>query len=661
MPVHRSARRFSAAFIAAAMVMAPALAVAQAVEPPPLRAYGALPSLELVELSPSGDRIAFIGVSGEQRRLVLVDLKTGAPLSNVAIGAIKMRGLRWIGEDRVLVISTQTAAARDLGIDQSEMSTGQIFDVGTGRVTQMLANMRGTLPVLMSPVSVGGAQDDPQLLVRAYSTQHPERIDLYRVDPETGRGRLAEIMFPDVDDFVFDPVADRTSAKGEYDSRSGDWTLRVRSDGGGFRQVWRTNAPIDVPSLVGLGPSGDSVIVAADRPDLDDTGSKSTRVFDVNLASGEWRPLDVEFDPDSLVFHPRTDRLIGAGRIDDDRRSYVFTDPDADALWKHAERVLTGRSPMIVSWSDDLRQAILFTSGTGDSGTYYLLDLDAGALNEIGSAYPDIAPERVGPIGPFNYTAADGLEIPGYLTLPPGVSDARNLPLVVLVHGGPASHDTLGFDWWAQAIASRGYAVLQPNFRGSTGYGDDFMEAGYAEWGRKMQTDLSDGVRRLAADGVIDPARVCVMGASYGGYAAMAGPTLDPGVYRCAVSVSGVSDLRRMVNDEARVRENRNNQAVRYWNRFMGAERLGDRSLDARSPAKLAAQADAPMLLIHGRDDTVVPIEQSRIMAQALRQAGKPVELVELDGEDHWLSRSDTRLRMLTETLAFLERYNPPT
>ncbi|WP_122467163.1 alpha/beta hydrolase family protein [Brevundimonas lutea] len=640
--------------------MAPGLATAQAVEPPPLRAYGALPSLELVELSPSGDRVAFIGVSGEQRRLVLVDLKAGTSLSNVDIGAIKMRGLRWIGEDRVLVISTQTAAARHLGIDDSEMTAGQIFDVGSGRVTQMLANMRGTLPVLMSRVYVSTAQGDPQLLVRAFSTQHPERVDLYRVDPETGRGRLAEIMFPDVDDFVFDPMADRTSARGEYNSRSGEWTLRVRSDGGAYRQVWRTNAPIDVPSLVGLGPGGDSVIVAADRPDLDDAGSKSTRVFDVRLSSGEWRPLDFEFEPDSLVFHPLTGRLIGAERIDDDRRSYLFTDTDADRLWKHAEGVLADKSPTIVSWSDDLRQAILFTSGAGDSGTYYLLDLDSVALNEIGSAYPDIAPESVGSIRSFSYNAADGLEIPGYLTLPPGESGARNLPLVVLVHGGPASHDTLSFDWWAQAIASRGYAVLQPNFRGSTGYGDDFMEAGYAEWGRKMQTDLSDGVRRLAADGVIDPARVCIMGASYGGYAAMAGPTLDPGVYRCAVSVNGVSDLRRMVNDEARVREHRDNETVRYWNRFMGAERLGDRSLDARSPAKVAAQADAPMLLIHGRDDTVVPIEQSRVMAQALRIAGKPVEIVELDGEDHWLSRSDTRLRMLNETIAFLDRYNPP-
>ncbi|WP_426037804.1 alpha/beta hydrolase family protein [Brevundimonas sp. DC300-4] len=259
----------------------------------------------------------------------------------------------------------------------------------------------------------------------------------------------------------------------------------------------------------------------------------------------------------------------------------------------------------------------------------------------------------------ITYAAGDGLQIHGFLTLPPGREDARGLPLVVLAHGGPASRDIVGFDWWGQALASRGYAVLQANFRGSTGYGDAFMEAGYGEWGRKMQTDLSDGVRYLAEQDLIDPQRVCIVGASYGGYAALAGVTVQQDIYRCAVSVAGISDLRRMVEEEASDGARRENVTVRYWNRFMGADRLGDRSLDERSPVKLAEQAGAPILLLHGRDDSVVPIDQSRIMATALRRAGKPVEFVELEGEDHWLSRGDTRQRMLTETVDFLQANNP--
>jgi len=174
-----------------------------------------------------------------------------------------------------------------------------------------------------------------------------------------------------------------------------------------------------------------------------------------------------------------------------------------------------------------------------------------------------------------------------------------------------------------------------------------------------MQTDLSDGVRWLAAEGIADPARVCIVGASYGGYAAMAGLTLDKSVYRCGVSVAGVSDLRRMVNWEAQQEGERNGQTVRYWNRFMGAARLNDRALDALSPAFLAESVDSPLLLIHGKDDTVVPIEQSRVMAEAMRRAGKPVEMIELAGEDHWMSRAQTRQQMLRETVRFLEASNP--
>ena len=628
-------------------------------EPAPLEAYGALPSLELVQLSPSGQRLAFIKVVGEQRRLVLLDLKTQAQLGNVGAGSVKVRDLQWIGEDRVLVTTTQTESFLSLGIDDTELAAGQIYNPTSGRIVPMMANVRDLLPALLSGVTVVENEGEHELLVRAYSFDLPERIDLYRVNPDTGRARVAEAMYREVDDFIFDPVTKRTVARSEYNSRTGLWTLHLRHGDSGFRKVWQTTELIDIPALIGMGVDGESVIVAADRPDLSRPGREDARFFAVDIEAGAWRPVRFDFPPQSLSFHPVTGRLIGAGRIENERQTYAFADPGASLLWAQAQAILPDQAPHFVSWSRDLNHAVLFTSGSGDSGTYYLLNLADNQLNRIGYAYEAIKAEQVAPIRPIVYTAADGLEIPGYLTTPPGVENPKDLPLVVLAHGGPASRDTLGFDWWAQAIASRGFAVLQPNFRGSTGYGDEFTEAGYGEWGRKMQTDLSDGVRWLASEGVIDPARVCIVGASYGGYAALAGPTLDVGVYRCAVSVNGVSDLRRMVEGEAKAAEHRNNEAVRYWNRFMGAERLGDRSLDERSPARLANRADAPILLIHGRDDTVVPIEQSRLMAQALRRADKSVEFVELEGEDHWLSRSDTRLKMLTETVKFLETHNP--
>ncbi|MBO9557751.1 MAG: S9 family peptidase, partial [Caulobacter sp.] len=196
-------------------------------------------------------------------------------------------------------------------------------------------------------------------------------------------------------------------------------------------------------------------------------------------------------------------------------------------------------------------------------------------------------------------------------------------------------------------------------FRGSTGYGQKFVAAGYGEWGAKMQTDLSDGVAYLAAQGIVDPKRVCIMGSSYGGYAALAGVTLQKGVYRCSVAVSAVSDVGRLMRDDVLKYGDRSTM-VRDEKRLFGVESLSDPKLDARSPDEHAADADAPILLIHGKDDTVVPFAHATAMASALKKAGKPYEFVVLDGEDHWMSSSATRLQKLTAAIAFIEKHNPP-
>ncbi|CAN5134010.1 S9 family peptidase [soil metagenome] len=630
-------------------------AAAAPAEPAPLSAYGALPSLEMVRLSPSGSRLAFVTVSGEQRVLVMLDMATKAQIGGVDVGRAKVRDLDWIDESRVLITTSRAENIPQLGIVKGEFSTSQIYDPARGRLIGSLANTKDVFTALFGQSVVHG--QNPQVLVRAFNFANPERLDMYRVDLQSGRGALAEVMGFNITDYVLDP-AGQTVARSEYEPRSQEWRLYFRN-GAGFRRVWETTAPLDAPNLIGLGLNGDSVIIAAERPDMHQEGREDAEFFDVNMTTDVWRPVRFDFNPQGLLFHPVTNRLIGATRTTDEGKLYAFVDPAGRNLWTRIQQTFAGRSPTLVSWSDDFTKAVVYTSGSRDSGSYFAVDLSAGAITRVGAAYETIGATQVGIVRPVSYAAADGLEIRGYLTLPPGVTDPHGLPLVVLPHGGPASHDDLTFDWWSQALASRGYAVLQPNFRGSTGRGDAFLEAGYGEWGRKMQTDLSDGVRWLAGQGIINPARVCIVGASYGGYAALAGPTLDKGVYRCAVAVAGVSDLRVMVETEASDGARRENETTRYWNRFMGADGVNDRSLDARSPARLAAEADAPILLIHGRDDTVVPIEQSRIMAAALRRAGKPVELIELSGEDHWLSRGDTRQRMLEETVKFLQANNP--
>ena len=631
---------------------------APAPAPPPasLEAYGATPAIEHIQLSPGGQLIARITVRGETRVLAVTRLATGETLFVGDISVIKVRDLRWIGESRVLVVTSQTRNIGSLGVPRSELFFGQVLDLETRRVVQVLDRTPDVLGVLYGAASVRSTSDGDALFVRGINVSN-EQISLHRIDLRTGRGRPVAYMDRTTDDYVLDGEG-KVIAMTSYDERTGRWALRL-PNGQNFRETWAVDAPLDTPALHGLGRTPRTIVVSADRPDLapEDAGAEHV-LFEVNVDTGAWSRLPFDHHPDFLVHHPQTRLLIGGGRDEEDGVRYEFLDPQTAQRWQAVEQAFGDKAPELVSWNDALSRVIIFTD-TAEAGQYHLVDFDLGASGILADAYPAIAPEQVGAVRSIHYAAQDGLDIPGYLTLPPGVSDPRGLPLVVLAHGGPASRDVAGFDWWAQALASRGYAVLQANFRGSTGYGRAFLEAGYGEWGRKMQTDLSDGVRWLAAEGIIDPARVCIVGASYGGYAAMAGLALDSDVYRCGVSVAGVSDLRRMVNREARQERYRDNQTVRYWNRFMGAARLNDRALDELSPAHLAASVDSPLLLIHGRDDTVVPIEQSRVMAEALRRAGKPVEFVELPGEDHWLSRSETRLQMLAATVRFLEANNP--
>ncbi len=643
-----------AAFAVALLFAVAAPARAQVV---PLEAYGALPALELVEPSPNGDRVALVTVAGEDRALVIIDLNTSQLLGRIEVGLAKVRDLTWIGDGDLLITTSTTQSVFGDDGARSELALGQIYDVERRRLTSVLNNASGVSPTLAGLPFVRNTPDGPAAFVRAYNFRD-RRVNLYRLDSDTGRGREAALLSRDVESVVLD-AAGGLLAQSTYDEASGRWGLAF-SRGRDIAEVWTTTALLDPPTLMGLGRDGRSVIVSARRDDIPGGGDETAAtLFEVDPA-GVWTRLPFEGRPTFVLFHPATHVLIGGGYVRDSGVTYQFLDPAAAEAWSDAMGAFPDRRPRLVSWSSDLQTVLARTEGAGDAGAYHVVNLERRAMNTLGQTYPAVTGAQVAPVRSITYQAADGLEIHGYLTTPPGVADPAGLPLVVLAHGGPASRDEMGFDWWAQALASRGYAVLQSNFRGSTGYGDTFREAGYGEWGRKMQTDLSDGVRWLAGEGLIDPQKVCIVGASYGGYAALAGPTLDRGVYRCAVSVAGVSDLRRMVEMEAREGVRRNNNAVRYWNRFMGGDGPGDRSLDARSPARLAAQADAPILLIHGRDDTVVPIEQSRLMAQALRTAGKPVEFVELDGEDHWLSRAETRRRMLTETVRFLEQHNPP-
>ena len=435
-----------------------------------------------------------------------------------------------------------------------------------------------------------------------------------------------------------------------YDQLTHTWALRLKR-GGAWVEAYSVKALLDLPQVRGVTADGASLLLET----IKEGGGVEQRL--ISLADGTLSaPLDRYLRFSELIHDRQTQRIIG-GVTGGLEPAYVFFDPKDQASWDLVAKAFPDEQVDPVSWSADRSKVVVKVTGVRHGIGYTLVDLASHQGMQIGQVYAGIKADDLSDVSIATYHAKDGRSIRAFLTLPVG-REPKNLPMIVLPHGGPAAHDESGFDWWAQALASRGYAVLQPQFRGSAGLGVELEAAGYGEFGRKMQSDLSDGVRALAAGGYIDPKRVCIVGGSYGGYAALAGVTLEQGVYRCAVAVAGVSDMREMVGNG--LVDADKSTTVRYWDRYMGAKDPSDPVFNQVSPLRHAAQASAPILLIHGKADTVVPFDQSVKMEAALKSANKPVEFVVLSGEDHWLSREETRVQMLQATMAFVEKNNPP-
>ncbi len=358
---------------------------------------------------------------------------------------------------------------------------------------------------------------------------------------------------------------------------------------------------------------------------------------------------EASLDAEGIVVDSFNDRIVGV-RFGGADRPFHWVDTATEKRYAALGRTFAGRESDIITRSADNKRIVVQVESGSAPPTYYLIDYAAKTADIVGEQFPGLVDHPQGTMRTFGYQARDKYALFGYLTIPAGAAE-KDLPLVVLPHGGPESHDTSDFDWWSQFLASRGYAVLRPQFRGSTGLGDEHRLAGRGQWGLRMQDDITDGVKALIAQGIADPKRVCIVGASYGGYAALAGAAFTPELYACAISVAGVADLPEMLAyDEKMAGEE--SDTVYYWRDSIGSR--DDPRVAQRSPARFARNFRAPVLLLHGSNDSVVPIAQSQMMANALKAAGAPHQFIALDSEDHWLSNGATRNRMLTEIEKFL-------
>ena len=633
-----------------AFCLAACLGAAQA-QSAPAAAFAELPDIDHPALSPDGTRLAFSHNSGSDRLVMILNLETGARTA-VPAGSQRIEGVSWVGNRHVVVRAGSVGNMPYIRgvIDYAQLTA---IDLETGQMRRLIRPLRnmGFNPDLAQVRAIDHGQG--RVLIEARTQQGLP--NLYWVNVQSGANTVHASGRPGTVGWVVD-AGQEVVARIDRDNR-GRRVVHVRR-GQAFEPLSRhENAP-GTSAAYGLDASGENLIVAETRR------GRAASIAAIALdGSGEEAILfeDRSHEVVATFIDPYTNAVLGLQWADTVRHAHWF-DAGMATLQVQLEATLDAETVTIVSWSQD-RTVMLIEADYADRPvTYFLYRQRAGepgSLQPLPSTNPAVAATRLPRRESISYLARHGESIPAYLTLPH--TDGPH-PFVVLPHGGPAARDYDGYDFLAHFLASRGYGVIQPNFRGSAGYGRAWRLAGHGEWGiGLMQHDLTDAVAAVVDAGLADPARICIAGASYGGYAALAGAAFTPDLYRCAISINGVSSLSRMIA-YSRDRFGQGSEVLQYWRLSMTTGMEGPEAayLQQRSPLDNAGSIQAAVLLIHGRDDSVVPVEQSRSMAATLRRRGVSVRFVEQRGGDHWLTAYQTRREVLEEMEAFLAEHLGP-
>lgn len=604
--------------------------------------FAGRPAVMQAALSPDGDKVVFVSAYFTGGRVVRVtDVATGK--TTIVMGgkdlSVQPRYCAFKGETRTIctvygVFGTGTVLSsfnRVVAVDTDGRNTTALGENDTtgGSASRYGGDVIDWLP-----------EDPDHALMQL-------RYGVATIDMRSGLARAKEtssVSFSDMGTDNHGEIRFRSLVQGDPSGYVRDRvTYQVRAKGS---KTW-----------LPLGKASISDNEAPSYLGFDETGD---RIFRLAPHDGRMALYSVATDgsnAETLIYaHPTVD-VEGVLRIGKYRRpvaatytvergEYEFFDQKLAALGRSLSKALPGHPAVSVldeSW--DGTKKLVYADGDNVPGRYYILDGATKQLAELFSVYPALDGVTMGSVTPVQFTARDGTKIPGYLTLPPGRSDAKGLPGIVLPHGGPSARDSIGFDWLSQFLAASGYAVLQPNFRGSSGYGSNFFaKNGFQSWELAIG-DVNDGARWLVSQGV-DAKRLGIVGWSYGGYAALQASVMEPSLYRATVAIAPVTDLTLM-----------RKEAFNRSNYKLVDTMIGEGPhVIAGSPARNAAKITVPVLMFHGDKDLNVDINQSRVMVSALRSAGKSVEFVEYKGLDHQIDDTLARTDMLSKSAAFLDK-----
>lgn len=613
----------------------------------PLVDFAHIPDVSMMRISPSGNRIAYRLNKQGVDVLVVQSLDGKKVFGSVDVKKISPTNLYFVSNDKIiLTVSDHKKISGYVG--EYKISSAFVYDFSKNNFQQLLRNGYGIHPGQTDlGVVVGISEDSKYAFMPAYVEKNSRtKYALTKVSlDKRSKPKVIDAGQKDVIDYF---VGDdgRVIARERYNN-----SLNIHSvesyTGSEKKEVFREETSIPNRGFSGLTPDGSSLVSFS----YDEGNAK---YYSMSLESGEISdPLFEKegVDVDHLIVD--INRRVYGVQFTGFKPSYSFFDKKINKIINLVQKEVPENSVSIVDYTPDLKSIIFYMEGNSSSGDYFIYNKNT--FNFVAAARPEILSDQIHPVDEYYFDARDGLIIPTLVTTPRNLVDKKNLPAVMLPHGGPESHDTKGYYWLAQFLAEKGFVVMQPQFRGSDGFGTQHIIAGSGEWGGKMQDDLTDAVKSLSETGKIDPDNVCIMGMSYGGYAALAGATFTPDVYKCAISINGVSNLEKMLRDEKKD-HGKKHWVVSYWTEIMQSDHTDPDILEKISPIYSIKNVKIPVLLIHGDRDKVVPLHQSKTMYKKLKKAKKDVDFIVLKNEGHNLESNESRIKLLESIDAFLDK-----
>ncbi len=618
-----------------------------------LKDYGGLPNMSMVTISPNGQLLAYRNTTEKLDALVVLSLSDKKVLSTIDLSNIEPDGIFFINDDQIIFRASEyTRVAGFRG--KFDLSTAFVHSIKDKKTRQLLIPGEKILAGQTGLGGIVGITPDGNYALMPAFTQVDNHFPtpkyaLYKVNLKKKNLRVVHAGDYQAVDFFVNAEGDAI-AQEEFDERNSEHRI-LSLQNNKWVKIFSEETKIRNRAFVGLTPDYKSLVMLL----TDESNRKS--YYTMSLADGSIKgPLLSRDNADIEGVITNVNRVVFGVRYSGFTPSYQFFDEKLNQRMKDVVAQFPEQSVWLIHWSPDWKHWVVNVEGSDYPDDFFLFS-DNAEPKFLASGRPNILPEQLHPIGKATYVARDGMKIPSLLTIPRDkVSAIKNLPTIIYPHGGPASYDRIGFNPFAQALAAQGYLVMQPQFRGSTGFGYNHYQSGLGEWGKKMQDDITDAVKFLTSKGYADPKRICIMGASYGGYAALAGGAFTPELYKCVVSINGLGDLNDMYSWD-KSQDGAKSESAAYWALQYGKGDIDKNKLAQVSPLNSADKFGAPALLIHSENDKIVPIRQSQDMAKALKKNNKSVELIELEGDNHHLTEGPTRQQALEASIKFINAH----